>query len=377
MRSATRYRPPEVSTGHGLTDAVLRAITNRAAAAHQSGGSLEHDVADLVAAGATVAPVPYEHGGLGLGVTAAGTDGCLTVLRALGGANLSLARLYEGHVNAIKLVHLCGTLHQQRRVFGAVKEGLLLGVWGADGEVPVTFASDGAVTVRLSGTKRFASGLHLVGEAVVSARTPDGPQLLLVPVTDPQRADASAWQTSGMRATHSGTYRFDGVTLESSALLGSPGDLLREPYFEGGVWRYCAAHLGSAEALYGHMLEQLTRSGRAGDAHQERRLAEAAIACETARLWLEGAAARVECGTGDPEGAAAYALLAREVTVKASTTVMALAEEALGMAAYDERLPVDRIRRDLGLFLRQAAPDAKRARAAQALIANATTAEGL
>lgn len=364
------------AAGFALPAALLQRIADRAAAADRPGGTLKPDIDALAEAAAITAPLPVQHGGVGLGVEPLRTQACLTALRELGRANLSVARLFEGHINAIKLVALYGTPNQQSRVFNAVRQGLLLGVWGADGSTPLSFSADGPV-IHLAGSKRFASGLHLVGEAVVTAQTADGPQLLIVRTADVERADAAAWQTSGMRATHSGSYLFDGLTVGRDALLGKPGDFLREPHFEGGVWRYCAAHLGGAEALYEEMLTQLTRAGRANDPHQERRIAEAAIACETARLWLTRATDRVEHPTGDPEAAAAYTLLAREATVGACTAVMATAEAALGMAAYDERHSVDRIRRDLGLFLRQAAPDAKRARAARALVARATLAERL
>jgi hypothetical protein len=43
-------------------------------------------------------------------------------------------------------------------------------------------------------------------------------------------------------------------------------------------------------------------------------------------------------------------------------------EAALGLSAYAQGTPVERTLRDLRVFLRQAAPDAKRARAAKALV---------
>ena len=121
----------------------------------------------------------------------------------------------------------------------------------------------------------------------------------------------------------------------------------------------------------------LVRSGRADDQHQKDRLARMAMACETARLWIESAAMRVEGDPSDPEGAAAYALLAREATERACLEVVELAERALGMLAHAETTPVDRMRRDLSMFLRQAAPDAKRMRAAEALVKRDCRAETL
>jgi alkylation response protein AidB-like acyl-CoA dehydrogenase len=184
-----------------------------------------------------------------------------------------------------------------------------------------------------------------------------------------------------MRATCSGTHDLEVMDVAADDVLGRPGDVFREPHFEGGVWRYAAAHAGGAEALHEAMLCHLLARARAGDPHQEARIARSAIACETARLWVEAAAQRVEAGPAETaaarEGAAAYALLAREAVEEACLSVIATADRAMGMAAFDAGTPAERIRRDLSLFLRQAAPDAKRARAARALAATGGTGESL
>ncbi|UOM36541.1 acyl-CoA dehydrogenase family protein [Acuticoccus sp. I52.16.1] len=354
-----------------LPPGVLARIASRAGEAEAT-CDLAEDLAALTELGVLMAPLPAGEDGIGLGTEPGGTAACVDLLVRIGAANLSLARLMEGHVNAVKLVVLYGTPATRTRAFAIVRSGGLLGVWGADAATPVALRSDCGGLV-LAGAKRFASGLGNVAAALVTAASPsgDGPQLILVPADDAARADASVWRQSGMRATRSGIYVLDGLRIEPDMLVGRPGDLLREPYFEGGVWRYCAAHLGGAQALYRAMVRRLVETGRADDPHQARRVFEAASACETARLWIESAAAKVE-GQGaapvEPEAAAAYALMAREATETACLTVMDRTERALGTAAFEEG-DVDRIRRDLSLFLRQAAPDAKRARAARTLVA--------
>ncbi|MCF3934552.1 acyl-CoA dehydrogenase [Acuticoccus sp. M5D2P5] len=333
---------------------------------------LSEELALLRAHGILRAPLPMADGGDGLGTAPDGALACLALLRELGAANLSLARLVEGHINAVKLIALYGASEAREPAFEAVRAGALLGVWGADGASPARLRADGDRFV-LAGGKRYASGLGSVTLALVTAAMEDqeGPQLVLVPADDPARADPAAWRQSGMRATLSGTYDLEGLPVAVEARIGEPGDFLREPAFEGGVWRYCAAHLGGAEALYGLLVQALRRRGRANDPHQERRISDAARACETARLWIESAARRVEAeGTcPDPEGAAAYALMAREATEEACLTVIDRVERGLGMMAF-EHGDIERIRRDLSLFLRQAAPDAKRARIARFLVAD-------
>lgn len=373
MAEALARARPGVAADAVVPPAVLAAIEARAAAADEGTIDLSADIDALRRAGILAAPIP-ERGGLG--VLPEGAVPCVALLRSLGRANLSVARLVEGHVNAVKLAVLYAAPATRTRILAAVRAGRLLGVWGADAGAPATLSRRGDDIV-LTGTKRFASGLGVVGDALVTVATDDGVQLVLVPADDPARADPSAWRMAGMRATRSGTYRLDGLRVDPSSLVGAPGDYLREPHFEGGVWRYSATHLGGAEALYGEMLARLAAGGRADDPHQARRIAEAALACETARLWITEAAIRAEAAGADPAGAAAYALLAREATEAACLTVIDRAERALGTAAHDRANPVERVRRDLSLFLRQAAPDGKRARAAATLVERGALPEAL
>lgn len=348
-----------------LTTSELEAAIAAHAAACDAGDSLAPDLALLGAQGWRTAPLPVEAGGRGWAHGAAGVPPLLQALRLLGRANLSVARLFEGHVNAIKLVQLYGTAEQQAEIAEAVTDGAWLGVWGADGAPPVTLHDQ-----TLAGVKAFASGLGLIERAVVSVNTPAGAQLTLARVDDPARADPSSWRVCGMRATLSGTYRFDGVEVQ---LLGQPGDYGREPWFEGGVWRYCAAHLGGAEALRDLAMAHLrARSGLVdGDADALRRVGQLATLCETARLWITEAGHKTETagGAGKGEGAAGYALLARAVTEDCCTQVMTVTERVLGTAGHREGHAADRVRRDLSLFLRQADLDGKARRAATALLA--------
>ncbi|WP_379923630.1 acyl-CoA dehydrogenase family protein [Erythrobacter sp. R86502] len=346
-------------------DSLETAIGARAAGADHARGDLAADIDDLRTQGWLAACLPRDAGGSGWGTDADGTQNALDALRTIGRANLSVARLFEGHMNAAKLVTLYADEQLRHETFSAVRGGALLGVWGADDpSEPLTLD---AASNRLRGAKRFTSGLGLVNHAIVSVAGEDGPQLLVVATDDDQRSDASVWQMGGMRATRSGRYDFDGFVVEPHQKLGRPGDYLREPFFEGGIWRYCAAHLGAAEALYRAMRTELVARGRAGDPHQQRRLVDAAISTETARLWVTRAARAVEADRAQPE-TAALSLLARDVTERSCRIVMENVEQALGMGAHIAGSPVERIGRDLSLFLCQAAPDAKRARAAQTLI---------
>ncbi len=143
-----------------------------------------------------------------------------------------------------------------------------------------------ATQYRLGGTKQFASGLGVVAQAVVSLKIDGEPgvQLAIVKVGDLPRQDGEPWDMAGMQATASGHYDFDAVTIGRDRLIGEPDDYFTEPYFEGGVWRYCAVHCGGAMALYRGFRAHLIATERSGDPFQRERLVSAAQAVRTMQL---------------------------------------------------------------------------------------------
>tara|TARA_R110002020_G_scaffold26514_33_gene86060 strand:- start:3017 stop:4105 length:1089 start_codon:yes stop_codon:yes gene_type:complete len=331
---------------------ALRRIAEAAAEADAGRRTLDDDMAMLSASGI-------------LRRLCSGTDPRphVTLLRRIGRANLSVGRLAEGHMNALRLLTLYGTPEQRHRYGAIAAAGGIFGVWGADDNAPVRIAGETGGRLRLSGGKRFASGLGTVTRAVITAATPDGTRLALAPVHDDARTDASAWNTTGMRATASGRYDFDGAEAEA---LGAAGDYEREPYFEGGVWRYAALHVGGLEALAEEVRLAVATHGDAATEAQLHRVARIASLAHGARLMVEDAAARVEAtGAGDEE--VALSLAAREALETACLDGISIADRALGTRSFTKGNRAERVRRDLEFFLRQANLDGKLRQVGQTL----------
>lgn len=276
----------------------------------------------------------------------------LEALAAVGGASLSAGRLFEGHVNAVKLVHLHAG-PEAARLMDAVAGGALFGIWGADGPHPAQLR-DG----RLHGAKLFASGADVLDHAIVSVRSGDEPQLLLFSRADlAGRLFPEEWQPSGMTATASGRCDLEGLEAARAVPLGGPGDYLIEPHFHGGVWRYAAVQLGAMRALTRIAARQLQDRGHAQAPLQSLRLRRMLTACETSRLWLERAARAIETQSA-PAAAADDAILARLVVADEAKALLAAMDDALGAASFLRHHPAERKRRDLAFYLRQANPDA-------------------
>lgn len=287
----------------------------------------------------------------------------VALLRRIGRASLSVGRLAEGHMNALRLISHYGTADQQQRHSSLAKSGEFYGVWGANASPPVRLSDVSGAECQLSGTKRFASGLGTVGYAVVTAETPDGTVMTVARVLDDGRADNSGWNVTGMRATASGTYDFQGVEAE---ILGKPGDYEREPHFEGGVWRYAALHVGGLEALAEAVRQSVAGFGGSATQAQMHRVARIAGLAHSARLFVEDAAIQVEKPeAGDLE--VALSLAAREFVEGACLSGIAITDRALGTHSFSTGQTVERVRRDLSFFLRQADLDGKLQRAGQSL----------
>lgn len=346
---------------------LLADIAQTAGRADRQDGAIGDDVHRLMSTSLSRMAVEYaDHGGHDSRLIVAVAD----ALRRIGRANLSVGRIIEGHFNALRLIGLYGDQAQKRRFLARAGEGAVFGVWGADGPKPVAIAQAAPGELRLRGSKRFASGLGLLRFAVVTTRDGSGHvQLVIADANDPGRADPSTWKTSGMRATASGDYAFDGMSIPVSRVLGDRDVYMREPHFEGGVWRYAAVQLGGLEALTEIARRHVRDRKLIADSIIARRITDLALACETGRLWVESACVRVEAAGAGPDEVA-YVLLAREAVEQACVQGMTIVDRLIGAASFFDAHPLDRIRRDLSFYLRQANLDGKAQSAARSFAAS-------
>lgn len=281
-------------------------------------------------------------------------------LMQVGAANLSVGRLWEGHVNALRLIRLYGSAALQRTVDARIAKGALLGVWGADGPVPVTLDAGGT---RLEGSKRFASGLGTVTHALVSVNSDAGVRLALVDVRDPGRADASCWTMQGMRATASGSYDFSVLAMQD--WVGGPDDYLKEPHFVGGVWRIAALQAGAAIGLLDRAATELRAMGRMqAEAQQARLMAVLTRAWAGAALAERAALASVDTSL-EAEQIVATSIAARIFTEEVGLDAIRAVEQSIGLRHFEAGSDTGRMARDLAVYLRQAARDAFLQRAAR------------
>lgn len=342
--------------------ALVGALADDAAEAEATGFPTR-SIERLAAAGLLAAPLPVAGAPLPVPLVDATLRlSLLRVLAHIGRGSLPVGRLYEGHVNALTLVATFGTPAQRASAASAAAAGGLFEVWNteppADGVRLVPGRRD---AMALVGRKSFASGAGHVQRAVVTARDAEGrSQMVLVDFDTAAPSPTivpGSWKPLGMVATASHTVAFDGVPVEPEALLGAPGDYLRNPAFGAGSVRFCAVQVGGIEAVFDATRRFLRTERRTEDVLQRARLGEMAAHAAGAALWLEGAARHAE-GLVDGGTAVAYAHLMRVAVEEAALAALRLAERSVGARGLLAPQPLERLHRDLVHYLRQAGPDA-------------------
>lgn len=357
-----------LSVGEALTRAGRVADFCAANAAHidEDGAVPIEEFRRLAAAGLLAAPLDASLGGAGLGAIPGRTSALLSVLEQVGRGNLAVGRIYEGHVNALQLIQIFGSREQQSACAAAVHGGKIYNVWNTEGEDGTKLVPLPGGRYLLEGAKTFASGAGLVERPIIGAALPDGGwQMVIVPMElYTERVDPGWWHPLGMRASASFKVDFSGIELVEDALLGVRGDYFRQPWLSAGVVRFAAVQLGGAAALLDCTRAHLRNRGWQEHPHQRERMARAAIAVEGGRLWLQGATERIDRWLDNPagpvggEGLVAYANMVRTAVEVACQEVVQLAAKSVGARCLLRPHPIERIVRDLTLYLRQPAPDA-------------------
>ena len=316
-----------------------------------------------------------------------GTDQLLQLLKQIGAANLSVGRIYEGHINALNLIDLYATSEQKRAWYTDVREQeRLFSVWNTQAADGVKIHDVGNGRYRLEGAKTFCSGAGwiqrplITGELLGADRK--GWQMCIIPTerVKPVQQDDRFWQPMGMRASVSYRLDFTGIELDENDLLGQPNDYYKQPYFSGGAIRFAAVQLGGAEALFDATRAYLTSMKRTDDLFQRTRLAEMAWLIESGNQWLNTAGTKTDAWLVDGSEAdkiVTYANMTRTAIEEICLRVMPLAERSVGARGLMRPLSFERIHRDLTFYLRQPAPDATVLDIGRYVIDNATNANEL
>lgn len=314
--------------------------------------------------GLLAACLPVDDGGLGIGLEPGTQSMLLRLLSAVGGADLALGRLLEGHINGLLLVNKYGSAEQKHRLAEDVHNGMLSGVWNTGAPELLRLQPDGP-GYRFEGVKTFATGAAFVRRPIVTADLPGRGWQMTVPrmeVLNPA-IDRSFWHPLGMESSESFGVDFTGGMVRDADLIGQPGDFYRDPMFRGGAIRFAAVQAGAVLRLHVLFAEWLEEMRRGEDPYQIVRLGDVAIAAQEAVLWVEKAAAVAEeCFFREDkphvDRMIECANMMRVAIERLATLVMQKVTAGVGAHGLLQPQRFERVIRDLTMYLRQPAPDA-------------------
>ena len=170
------------------------------------------------------------------------------IFASLAEEDLSLARLGEGHADALAILDDAGR--------GWHHPDASYGVWAArsgTGGVTATPVSGGW---KLAGRKAFCSGSGIVDRALVTAEAPDGYRLFDIATVDTVIETApDSWPAVGMADSLSETLTFGGPPVCEEDAVGPPDFYTDRPGFWFGASGVAACWYGGACGLVAGVVE--------------------------------------------------------------------------------------------------------------------------
>ncbi len=267
-------------------------------------------------------------------------------LASVAAHDLSLAKLYEGHTDALAILAELGQATQR-------SAGSVWGTWAAEspaGRALLTPQPDGRLTV--SGAKFWCSGAGGVSHGLLTAWAADGqgPQLVSLAMDQPAiELRPGAWQAVGMAGSTSIDLILNGAAVTP---VGKPGDYLsRKGFWQGGAgiaacWYGAAQSLGETlrEAVLGTPADQRHPFRLAALGKVDLRLQESAAVLRNAAAWID---------SNPRTSAQEVATRARLSAEVCATAVLHEVGRSLGAAPFCRNAKFARMAADLPVFIRQ------------------------
>ncbi|MBK5551710.1 acyl-CoA dehydrogenase [Pseudomonas sp. TH03] len=259
-------------------------------------------------------------------------------LAEVGGHDLGLCKLYEGHTDALAIIQQLG---------GSPTPGSTWGMWAAEPPQARVRISPSGHMVLLNGRKAWCSGAAVLSHALLTAwDEQDRQQLVAVALDQPGvNVTHDGWQAVGMGATGSVEVLFEGAEAQA---IGNPGDYLQRPGFWQGGIGIAACWYGAAQSI----AERLRRHcAQRQEPHALAHLGAVDSALHAAAEVLRVSALAIDAAPLDD--AELLARRARSVVEHSTELVIQHVGHALGAGPYCKDRQFAQLIADLPVFLRQ------------------------
>ncbi|MFI8221563.1 acyl-CoA dehydrogenase [Pseudomonas sp. NPDC085632] len=259
-------------------------------------------------------------------------------LAEVGGHDLGLCKLFEGHTDALAIIEQLG---------GTPTPGSTWGMWAAEPPQARVKVSPAGHMVALHGRKAWCSGAAVLSHALLTAwDAEDQQQLVAVALDQPGvTVTEQGWQAVGMAATGSVEVLFDGAEAQA---IGNPGDYLQRPGFWQGGIGIAACWYGAARQIAEALRAQC---GQRPEPHALAHLGAVDSALQAAADVLRFSALHIDAHPAD--NAELLARRARAVVEQSVEQVMREVGRALGAGPFCKDRHFARLSADLPVFLRQ------------------------
>jgi hypothetical protein len=259
-------------------------------------------------------------------------------LAEVGGHDLGLCKLFEGHTDALAIIEQLG---------GSPTPGSTWGMWAAEPPQARVKISPAGHMVALHGRKAWCSGAAVLSHALLTAWDADDQQQLVAVALDQPGVTVTeqGWQAVGMAATGSVEVLFDGAEAQA---IGNPGDYLQRPGFWQGGIGIAACWYGAARQIAEALRAQC---GQRPEPHALAHLGAVDSALQAAADVLRFSALHIDAHPED--NAELLARRARAVVEQSAEQVMREVGRALGAGPFCKDRHFARLSADLPVFLRQ------------------------
>jgi hypothetical protein len=196
-----------------------------------------------------------------------------SALAALGRTDLALARLAEGHVDALAILAEAGRTPARDALYG---------VWASKADGTGAVIEQDSAGLRCSGLVRFCSGASVLDVDLAAAGV---------------HPDPDSWPALGMDASDSLDVHFRDLMITEEMIVGVDDWYLRRRGFRLGSGGVAAVWLGGATGGYDRVLARLRERGSA-DEHQLSHLGALATALHGTDALLANTAHAVDSEPG-------------------------------------------------------------------------------
>jgi hypothetical protein len=256
------------------------------------------------------------------------------ILAYVAGIDLTIAKWFESHLDALSILHEVG--------YDKADQGLWA-VWAAEGHSDPIHYQQG----KISGTKAWCSGANIVDRALMTYRDKNGQSQLLI--VDMQQTgieiDNEEWQAVGMQATDTATLKFHEV---SATQVGRANKYLERVGFWHGAAGVAACWYGATAYLADYLISAYQQKP---NDYKAMYLGQISTALAVTQQYFYHVADLI-----DSQPQLSHELAIRQLrsqVEKVARQVMEVVGQALGAAPFCCNAHFARLSADLPVFIRQ------------------------